>query len=371
MRSRRGLTLIELLVVIAIIGVLVAMLMPSIQSARESARRVSCANNLRQFGIALAAYHNNRNALPPARCGAPSTAWDTNTWTDSIPNKNATMPDGSTYPGAGGLSGIVMLGPFLEAPDAATLVTNPRASLQLSVMLCPSDSQSDRIGTTALLNYAFSVGDQTANISFDSAVCPVTTSSGSCGTQGVVRGLFGLNSAIPYAAIKDGLSQTLAMSEIVRPQVADRTIGGGSEGVVVNDFAATSSQNAASPRNCNQSFVGGRYTTNLNSWMRSPGMMGWAGRGCYGMINTVLRPNGPVCHDGIGGGGVQPPRSRHPGGVMGMFADGAVQFISETIENGSADTLNSWVTPAKNAASQCGVWGNLGSRSGGEVDTGL
>src|SRR5438874_12170888 len=101
--SRAGFTLLELLVVIAIMTILVGLLMPAIQSTREAAKRISCANNLKQIGLALHLHHDQAQALPPSRKGfgeSPSWAWLILPGLEQD-NLYKSWPPGWPYPGIG------------------------------------------------------------------------------------------------------------------------------------------------------------------------------------------------------------------------------------------------------------------------------
>jgi len=364
---KRAFTLVELLVVIAIIGTLVGLLLPAVQAAREAARLSACSNNLKQLGLALQNFHDARGALPYGRGGLPETRISSG---DYVPTLGVTLANGTPYLGPGSWSGFVLLLPFIEQQAVASKIVptlqpwrnaNAIWGSQPSEFLCPSDRPPQALytsGKEGQHNYSLSMGDQTGNGHFDMDVCPFGTA---CTTKGVVRGLFGLNSRVRFKNITDGLSKTIALAEIVRGTVASQT---GSDYPAVNDASATTTANSENPRSCLQSFTGGKYTTAVQSVWRSPGGNVWFGRAGRVNFNTILRPNAPVCNNEVSGG-ILSARSRHPGGVQVLFADGAVHFVAETIDNGSGDTLTS-CNPAENAASPCGVWGELGSRSGGE-----
>jgi len=201
---RSGFTLIELLVVISIIAVLVSLLLPAVQAAREQARRSACTNNLKQMGIALANYTNRHGTLPPGY--------------QSIYNALFQREMG---PGWGWAS---MLLPDLEQQSLQNLIvyeapmSDPSMStacvVSLKVFFCPSDSMPLQWTATDSATWIYG-----GNIYSTST--PICTVAGSnyVGVFGIAEpgvngeGVFSRGSYMPLTAITDGLSQTLCVGE--------------------------------------------------------------------------------------------------------------------------------------------------------------
>jgi len=324
---RRGFTLVELLVVIAIIGILIALLLPAVQAAREAARRSQCTNNLKQLGLALHNYHDANKCFPYRMGGGSGSGWGT-----------VTLPR---------LSGFVPLLGFIEQGAMAAQVGNDPTYVwntafqpwvtQIPALLCPSDPSTKEISVIGQNNYAFSIGDQYNNTDWASYPTPPPT-----------RGLFGPNTSVTFADILDGTSNTAAMSEIVRPPSS-------------NAFGSNTTSNTTNPINCRASFVNGQYTTAILDRDRSLGTRWCDGRVGYVSFNTILPPNGPVCN-GQTTSGILTAGSRHPGGANVMLADASVRFVSQTIDTG--DLSAACVTSGQ---SPYGVWGRVGSKAGGET----
>jgi prepilin-type N-terminal cleavage/methylation domain-containing protein/prepilin-type processing-associated H-X9-DG protein len=229
-RISKAFTLIELLVVIAIIGVLIALLLPAVQSAREAARRAQCVNNLKQIGIALHNYHDTVGSFPPGGINDPG--WS-GTWWNWLAFILPQMEQGPIY------NAINFSLPNLNQPYS-NAASDPQVTVYRSVIssyLCPSDSVNNGmvdnlswltaggdwslIGTMytgAVTCYVGNWGDQkTGNSTFDlySGESPPGTYP-TWGCNGSFRGIFGDCSngrSIRLSEIRDGTSNTILAGE--------------------------------------------------------------------------------------------------------------------------------------------------------------
>ncbi|MEX0676261.1 MAG: DUF1559 domain-containing protein [Pirellulales bacterium] len=221
-RKRRGFTLVELLVVIAIIGVLVALLLPAIQAAREAARRANCVSNLKQFGVAMQTYHDTHKTFPPGGCMPPPESGD------------GCISDNHLFSSFHG-----MLLPYFEEEGLKSLYdpkqdwqhqwggsTNPQFAIVpatvIPVFACPSNNGENPY-EDKILNEIFLIG---VTGSYKVGQLYGTTNYGICKgatdtwcnhpekVDKAERGLFDVNWAVPIRKITDGTSSTIAMGEI-------------------------------------------------------------------------------------------------------------------------------------------------------------
>lgn len=339
-KHRQGFTLVELLVVIAIIGILVALLLPAIQAAREAARRTECNNKLKQMGVALHNHHDTHGDFPPIR----------------ETQHRGTNPAGNVVTEHSRRNGFVHLLPFLEQQAAYdNIMTDPTQAPwnnwapwknpAIAVMTCPSSTKpaDPRYGQKTVRNYYFNVGDAV---------------KGRDGPMGTTRGVFQRANRLTFADIIDGTSTTVAMSERISMTDASRIVTGG---------WGRDGDPQGNPTACVASHVNGYYTNGQREDAR------WSdGRVAYAGIHTILAPNGPSCKNGTGGNIhdstwiLNTPSSLHPGGVNVLMCDSSVRFVTDDIDTGNLSANYPTGGP-----SPYGVWGKLGSRNGGEAITNL
>ena len=329
MTHRRGVTLVELLAVIAIIGLLVGLLLPTVQSAREAARRTTCANNLKQVALALNQYHAANGALPKSICNQQRLTPVQEEFAYTI-----ATPDQWTVEIMPYLDLIALRNAFDQTKEinndttsAAKPVSNRTLSrTQLPIYICPSDPLAanpfleNRCGVSTgtstghALWYAGSLGPISLRNS-SCGMCPVgmrtaSRSSPCCnGTQGDPPGFFSNTiKRISFDSVTDGVSNTVLVGETLPNDSAHN-------GVYISNFM-TVTLNA--PLN--------RFATAAEIPL--------PGAPCGNPANAEHLNSGV--------------KSRHPGGAAVALADGAVKFLHETI----APPL---------------LWA-LGTRRGGDVD---
>jgi prepilin-type N-terminal cleavage/methylation domain-containing protein/prepilin-type processing-associated H-X9-DG protein len=337
--SNQGFTLIELLVVIAIISVLIALLLPAVQSAREAARRAGCVNNLKQIGLALLNYEQALGVLPPGYVSSINpTVFDPCDLDQETQN--------GVDLGAGWAWGSLIL-PFLEQQPVYSSINfnlsvayaqNDTCSLtSLAVHLCPSDSGPSVIpvfddppdpanpgsysgthivDTVSRGNYVGMWGLGEICAQSGAADAP---NNGGIGPLGMHAGIFYRNSATRIAAIADGTSNTTMIGErshnLSYVTWVARSISGWL-GKTSLDEGGTDQFNP-SPEEC--------WTQIL---------------GPCGLEDGLRTINNPEAH-------VEDYWSRHPGGANFTFADGSVHFLKSSISPYS--------------------WRALATRAGGEV----
>jgi prepilin-type N-terminal cleavage/methylation domain-containing protein len=370
--GRPGFTLVELLVVIAIIGVLVALLLPAVQAAREAARRSQCSNNLKQFGLALHNYADVFKNFPPRRGGTSgNSATDTARQFGNFDRLSAfvaLLPFYEQKPladaiAAGGTINGTLYYPGGPAPWYSNNNWTPWRQ-QLQIIMCPSDKILLTPNASAHNSYAFSMGDTVGG----SAKINGINVHISGGPDMVLRGPFnGSQRCVGLQFITDGTSNTIAMSERTATGSGNinlRTANG--EDIKIATVSNVSSI-LTNPGSCYAQARGTEYVAvQIKARFGSIWCDGQAENVAF---NTVLPPNAPSCVNDTNPnadstGGVLSASSYHPGGVTGLLCDGSVRFVNQNINTGN--TALPQVTSGK---SPYGVWGALGSINGREASS--
>lgn len=316
-RDRRGFTLIELLVVIAVIAILIALLMPSVQQAREAARRTQCRNRLKQLGIALHNYHDAHRSLPS---GYVSFA--------RIGDLSADDYDSVTWDAPPGWAWSTMLLPYLDqAPLYDQLDVNrplwdpvhaASIAVKLPSFLCPSVAgpsdpffAADASGQTLQKSgRAVRLGRTHYVASHGQEECWAECSGPSGGFLGQVSqiadGPFFRNSRVRFRDVIDGLSTTVLLGEHTS-SLSDKAWAGVVPGAVVHPKTNT-------PEN------GAESAATLIMVHSGP-----AAGEVDALGNPIIHPpNFPTLHVGQ-------MQSDHPGGAHVLLGDGSVRFVAETI----------------------------------------
>jgi prepilin-type N-terminal cleavage/methylation domain-containing protein len=292
MRLKRGFTLVELLVVIAIIGVLIALLLPAVQAAREAARRSQCMNNAKQLGLALQMYHDAHGRFPPGH--------------------EETGVDGPSYRHQ--FSWLTLCLPYIEQRNVQSLIRRedidptmnahvnpkfiPAGRILIDTFICPSDPVGQVDPNWAPTNYMANQG----------TLCDCRTIECS--------GLFGHDTKFRLKDVTDGTSQTIAVAETLKGDLDPDTIA---DNYI---FAKSGSADDIDACQANPSNTADRATV-------------WLGGQPHNHMFSAARPPNDSrvdCKAPSNGCTNFAARSAHVGGVVTVFADGSVHFLGDDVD---------------------------------------
>ncbi len=321
----RAFTLVELLVVIAIIGILIALLLPAVQAAREAARRSQCTNNAKQLGLAVHNYHDSFKCFPPGsiRWSAP--------WPESWQTSH--------------IHWIARILPYFEQKSIYDQIefedTRPWQSdpskpgyllrrIEIATVRCPSDPGNPYGDTSAApTNY---VGCSGKNAALNNRTYEY---GGGPRNDPYSRGIFRENCRHRFANVKDGTTNTMMIGECMvgEPYICRDTCGGSMPHTAC--ITGTDGITLTGDDEAGRGF----------SWYGGYGGQKWA-------FNAVLPPNDRLTanHECMAGSttGIYTARSRHPGGANICLGDASIRFVSETIELGiwrGAASMDGFRTP--------------------------
>lgn len=332
---RAGFTLVELLVVIAIIGILVALLLPAVQAAREAARRMSCSNNLKQLGLALHNYHDTYKRFPHNSTFWPPHSGNQYDWSNASKGsllvkllpflEQQPLYNQMNFTIAFAWGNTANLGNLNNLEFQRDTTGKAFVSAVIPGFLCPSSSHElilhggEGQGGRVTSDYAFSIGNQQMDtlggctlpaITLDPKIGPRTNGNhfdtgpdchGNSIDMSRISGPFARGSASAnIAQINDGTANTIAFGEIL-PHKADHFMHG---------WLHFNSLWSATTAPINYPVVG----------MNEPG---WA---------ATAWANSTNCNHWRNWTTSQGFKSRHAGGAQFVFCDGSVQFLTQTID---------------------------------------
>ena len=351
--QKKGFTLVELLVVIAIIGMLIAILLPAVQSAREAARRLQCANNLKQIGLAIHNYHDRTGAFPANITGATEDGGFYSWLALILPDMEQTQLYDSIHFDVS----IMDTWNFSSSSEYQNLTisaTNPNAQAAATVVstyLCPSTNwqRNDAIGSAMAApgSYAGNLGWPRGAKGLDGSSAPLAHHNGLIGVINPKSPEEWQCASVSMSDVTDGLSNTTAIAERL---IASATTpeGIGNAPVSVQSYCGGSGVELSLPyyaRYCSSvPFCDPMFSKyHGRAWIS-----GWTlASNTYMHLMPINNRNCHIYGGEDDGNNIVTPSSNHAGGANVLMGDGSVHFIEDAID--------------------MDIWWSLGSRNGGEL----